>query len=385
MTKKSNISLMFSILSIFAFTNCLGAVDGAFSKIATALNISHTNALYIGSVPALASTLACLAFGMLIGKKLPYKGTAVFCSTLMIITGVLPVFAHNLAFILICRLLFGIGAGGLSTLQNPIVTKLVEADRRPVILGLGTSVSFGIQCVLQLVGGVLADISWNYVFLTYALLLLPLLLQIIRLPHIAMDTQQAATNKGSKLPTTVFALSVMMFLVGLNVSPLLFGSAFYAAALNDSATIAAVIAMMFSIGSMLGGLIFPFLQQHLAQRSLSGFLTLAAIGFIISARATNIPLLAIGFLLGGIGFACVMSCNMMIFGLICQPNQIPLASSLMFSCMNCGFFLCSAWQSLLGSLTNDTLYSPLYIGTGIFLLIAIVLLIKTPFPKHKTI
>lgn len=385
MTKKHNISLIFSILSIFAFTNCLGAVDGAFSKIATALNISHTTALYIGSIPALASTLACLLFGMLIGKKLPYKGTAVFCSGLMVISGVLPVFADNLLFILICRLLFGIGAGGLSTLQNPIVTKLIAADQRAVILGLGTSVSFGIQCVLQLIGGVLADISWNYVFLTYSLLLIPLLLQIIRLPQIAMDSQPATSTARAKLPTTVFALSIMMFLVGLNVSPLLFGSAFYAAALNDSATIAAVIAMMFSIGSMLGGLLFPIFQQHLAHRSLSAFISLSAIGFIISAQATNIPLLAIGFLLGGIGFACIMSCNMMVFGLICQPNQIPLASSLMFSCMNCGFFLCSAWQSLLGHLTNDTLYFPLYVGTIIFLIIAVILFVKSPFPKHKTI
>lgn len=383
MTKYSNNGLIIAILSIFAFSNCLGAVDGAFSKIADALNISHTTALYIGSTPALSSTLACLMFGMLVGKKLPYRGTVIFCSILMIITGVAPIFADNLAFILICRLLFGVGAGGLSTLQNPVVTKLITPDQRPFVLGLGTSVSFAMQCVLQLIGGVLADQRWNLVFLTYALLIIPLLLQILRLPKMEMDTAPTHTDKRNKLPATVFALSLLMGIVGLNVSPLLFGSAFYAAAIMDSATIASVIAMMFSIGSMLGGLIFPHLQGALGKKSLSTFLLLCVIGFIVSAKATNIFVLAGGFLIGGIGFACIMSGIMMLFGIICQPNQVPLASSMMFSCMNGGFFLCSAWQSFLGSFTNDTLYFPLYVGAVIFLIVAAILLIKSPYPSRK--
>lgn len=376
MTKYNDKGLIIAILSIFAFSNCLGAVDGAFSKIADALSISHTNALYIGSTPALSSTLACLVFGMLIGKKFPYRGTAIFCSVLMIIAGVAPVFAKNLGFILFCRLLFGIGAGGLSTLQNSVVTKLIPTEGRAKVLGLGTSVSFAVQCILQLVGGVLADYRWNFVFLTYALLLLPLLLQLTRLPKMENDTPTVQTAKPPKLPPVVFLLSLLMGIVGLNVSPLLFGSAFYAAAIIDSATIAAIIAMMFSIGSMLGGLLFPSLQARLNDKALSAFLTLTAIGFIISARAAHIPTLAVGFLLGGIGFACIMSRIMMIFGIICHPNQVPLASSLMFSCMNCGFFLCSAWQSFLGSITNDTLYFPLYVGVAIFLIMAVIMLLK---------
>ena len=38
-TKGKNYLLCISVLSVFAFGNCMGAVDGALSKIADALNV----------------------------------------------------------------------------------------------------------------------------------------------------------------------------------------------------------------------------------------------------------------------------------------------------------------------------------------------------------
>lgn len=67
----------------------------------------------------------------------------------------------------------------------------------------------------------------------------------------------------------------------------------------------------------------------------------------------------------------------------CQPNQVAFASSLMMAFFNLGAFLCSSWESFLGSITGDSLYTPLYVGAVTFVFIAIVLFVKSPIPKEE--
>lgn len=213
--KNQNILLYLSILSVFVCANCTGAIDGALSKLAEALNVSQTTALYVGSYAALASMISSLLCGMVLGKKLSYKIAAIFCTTLAII----------------------------------------------------------------------------------------------------------------------------------------------------------------------GGLIFPLLYCNLKRNSLSVFLLIGATGVFISGIAKNIFILALGFLLGGIGNACMMAGVMAILGVICQPEQVAFASSLMMAFFNLDAFLCSSWESFLGSITGDSLYTPLYVGAVTFVIIAIILFIKSPIPK----
>lgn len=72
-TKGKNYLLCISVLSVFAFGNCMGAVDGALSKIADALNVEHTLALYVGSIPALTSMASSLLLGVIAGKSSPIR------------------------------------------------------------------------------------------------------------------------------------------------------------------------------------------------------------------------------------------------------------------------------------------------------------------------
>lgn len=381
--KKSNL-LVLSVLSVFAFGNCMGAIDGALSKIADALNVEHTVAIYAGSIPALTSMFSGLLLGIFAGKKLPYKITAVVCAALMIIAGVVPFLAENFAMILVTRCFFGLGLGGMMSLQNPIATKLIPVERRATILGLGTCTAFTFQCILQLVGGVLADVRWNLVFFTHLILLIPLAVLILFLPDMEPEAPEAKQTEKAKLPLPAILMCIVVGVVTLNLAPLLFGSAFYVAALSDSATVAAIIAMLFSIGCMLGGLLYPKLYKWLKDKSFSAFLVIGAMGLIISASATTIPVLGIGFLIGGISFASMQAGLMLLLGLICPPERVGFASALMMVFVNLGGFLCSSWEMVIGLITGDSLYAPLFVGAVIFVLLAVVLFAKSPFPKQSS-
>lgn len=382
-TKGKNYLLCISVLSVFAFGNCMGAVDGALSKIADALNVEHTLALYVGSIPALTSMASSLLLGVIAGKKLPYKITSVFCAALMIAAGVIPVLAENFATILITRCFFGLGLGGMMSLQNPIATKLIPVESRASVLGIGTCVAFTFQCVLQLVGGVLADVQWNLVFLTHLILLIPLAVMIIFLPKMELDAPEEKQQEKAKLPKAALLMCGVIGIVTLNLAPLLFGSAFYVAAISDSATVAAVIAMLFSIGCMTGGLVYPQFYKRLKAKSFSAFLVIGAVGLVISASAHSIPVLGVGFFIGGISFASMQAGLMMLLGLICAPERVGFASALMMVFVNLGGFLCSSWEMVIGIITGDSLYAPLFVGAVIFVALAVILFIRSPFPKEN--
>lgn len=380
-TKGNHHLLALSVLSVFAFGNCMGAIDGALSKIAEALSVDHTIALYVGSIPALTSMFSSLLLGLVAGKKLPYKLTSVCCAALMIVAGVIPFMADSFAMILLTRCFFGLGLGGMMSLQNPIATKLIPVERRASILGIGTCIAFTFQCVLQLVGGILADIRWNLVFFTHLILLLPIAVMIIFLPKMELETAQEAQGEKAKLPASAIIMCVIIGIVTLNLAPLLFGSAFYVAAISDSATVAAVIAMLFSIGCMLGGLVYPKLYKLLKNKSFSLFLVIGALGLVISASASTIPVLALGFFIGGISFASTQAGLMMYLGLVCPPERVGFASALMMVFVNLGGFLCSSWEMVIGMVTGDSLYAPLFTGAAIFVILAAILFVKSPNPE----
>lgn len=382
-TKQKNYLLFISVLSVFAFGNCMGAVDGALSKIAEALNVDHTIALYVGSIPALTSMVSSLFLGFVAGKKLPFKVCAVSCAVLMIVAGTLPFMAQNFATILITRGFFGLGLGGVMSLQNPIATKLIPIESRAAILGVGTCIAFTFQCILQLVGGLLADVRWNLVFFTHLILIIPLVVMVIFLPKIELDPPEAKQEERAKLPLTVIVMCVVIGVLLMNLAPLLFGSAFYVAAISDSATVASIIAMLFSIGCMIGGLIYPTLYKVLKGKCFTAFLVIGAIGLIVSATASSIPVLGIGFLVGGISFASIQTGMMMLIGLICPPERVAFASALMMVFVNLGAFLCSSWEMVIGMITGDSLYAPLIVGAVIFVVLAVVLFVKSPFPKEN--
>ena len=305
--RKSNILLCVAVLSVFAGSNCLGAIDGALSKIAEAMSVSQTTALYAGSVAALACMFSGMLLGMIAGKKLSYKTAAVVCFLLAVLGGAVAVFVKSFTLLLITRCVFGLGVGGLMCIQNPIATKLISEEKRAPILGVGTCVAFGAQCVLQLVGGVLADVRWNLVFLAYLLLILPLIVVILYLPKIEIETVDRKKEARSRLPLSAVLMCVLLGVVWLNIAPMLFGSAFYVAPISDSATLAAVIAMLFSMGCMAGGLLYPVLYKRLGRYSFSIFLVAAALGLLLAARAQDIVLLGAGFFIGGIGQANIQA------------------------------------------------------------------------------
>ena len=375
-------------VAVFCMGQIPGSIDAAISKITDYFHLTSTSGLYVTTIACIVSVVFSTMLGFFAGKKVGFKPLIIFCATVELVSALVPFFAENFVFFIILRGLFGIGFGGMQSLENTVATKLVTPERRAKVLGLGTFFGFGMNCLLQFVGGVLADAGWNYVFLNHLLLIIPYVIILIGLSKVSFEGQDKLENNTrsetaahKKLNISVFHVWLLILFVGIVIAPLLVGCSFLSAPLNSSATVAGVVAVCFSAGCMIGGVLFPKMQKLLKSWTLTAFLIVTVVGLVGCAMTRSIVILCIMILIGGIGFAATQATLMMILGLSTSSDRIALASAVMMALFNLGMFLSSTYENAIAAITGDALYMPLYIGAGILLVFAIIYSIFSPMRR----
>ena len=376
-----------TVMAIFSMGQIAGSIDAAIATIGEHFGLSEATTMYVSSVSAIASVIFGLVVGMIAGKKVKYKTVALFAGVCVLVGGLVPFVVTNYAVLLVFRAIYGIGFGGMMSLQNTFANLTLPKEKQASALGLGMFVGYGTNCILQFIGGPLADIKWNYVFLNTLLLIIPFVILLVCCPDIPNYTE-AADKKGAKkenssYPPIVFAMCIMMALVGLFVAPLLIGCSFLSTAINPSATIAGIVAVCFSVGCMVGGLVYPKLSKMFGRYCFTCFLIIAAIGLVGSALANNIPLLCVTIFLGGAGFSTTQAGAMMVTGASVSKSAVAMASSMIMACFNLGMFLCSPIQAMVDAAVGNGLKTLLYIGAVIFVLGAVVFAVYNPLAGIK--
>lgn len=387
--KKSYLFAFLTVMAIFSMGQIAGSIDAAIALIGQEFGLSSSTTMYVSSVSALASVIFGLVVGMIAGKKVGYKAVALFSGICVLAGGLIPFFVTNYAVLLAFRAVYGIGFGGMMSLQNTFAALTLPKEKQAFALGLGMFVGYGTNCILQFVGGLLADISWNYVFLNNLLLIIPFVILLVCCPNISNNAAakqiegKEEKKERTPYPPVIFVMCILMALVGLLISPLLIGCSFLSANINPSATVAGIVAVCFSLGCMVGGLIYPTLFKKLGRYCFTCFLLIAAVGVVGSALTNNIPLLCVTTFLGGMGFSTTQTGAMMVTGASVSKSSVAMASSMIMACFNLGMFLCSPFQALIGNITGDALYVPLYIGAVVFVIGAVIFAIYNPFAGNK--
>ena len=390
--QENNLKLaMIMTIAVFCMGQIPGSIDAAISKISTAFNLSSTAGMYVSTISCLVSVAFSILLGFVAGKKIGFKPLLLFCATVELISGVVPFFIDNFVILLIVRGLFGVGFGGMQSMENTVAAKLITPEKRAGILGLGMFFGFGMNCILQFIGGILADYGWNYVFLNHLLLIIPYVIVIIGCTKLDFNAQDAAPAEAeavteetsSKLSIQVFQAWIMMLFVGCMIAPLLIGCSFLSEALVDSATIAGIVAVCFSVGCMIGGLVYPKIYAACGRAALPIFLIIGAIGLAGSAAARVIPLLCIMIFIGGMGFSMTQSMAMMTITVYCASSRVAFGSALLMALFNLGVFFSSTYEEIIGGITGDSLYVPIYIGAVVFAIFAVVYFIFPPLKAQN--
>ncbi|MBW9173049.1 MFS transporter [Clostridium estertheticum] len=176
--EKSNgrIGKIISVMAVYFAANVIFVVNPPMQAFATQLypNVSYSNVLLISTLSSLFMIPGSLISGAVLGKKISFKHMAILSLGSIIIAGILPYFIRNFAFVLVMRVIVGLGIGLGFPLQSTLAIKLFGEKERPGILGLG-SFFMGGGILYQIVSGAVCTMNAAYSWLVHGILIILLL------------------------------------------------------------------------------------------------------------------------------------------------------------------------------------------------------------------
>lgn len=231
-------------------------------------------------------------------------------SILLVIANLLVALASSFSFLLIGRVLLGIGLGGFWAMSTAIVMRLVPPDRLPRALSITVSGVAAATLVAGPVGSYLGDLmGWRNVFLGAAGLgLMALAVQLVTLPSLPPLGQ-------TRLLTLVHVLARPRVKTGLMAAMLVFGGHItlftYVRPYLESGTgitIAAIssILLAFGLANYAGTWLGGALQQHRPRAIMIWApLVIAVAGFSMSNLSGAPILTTILVIVWGLAFGTV--------------------------------------------------------------------------------
>lgn len=385
---KNNTFLKIAVLSVFFVQMGVGTITPAIANIAAAYpDVPFTTLLLVSTLAVLMSVPATLISGRIAGTVVKYKTLLIIGMILFVGGGVAPYFMATSSFtaILAVRAIFGIGLGIVTPLGGALIIAFFDGEVRAQMMGLGNVVANVGGILFQLLGGMAAGIAWQYAFLPHALGAITLIL-ILFLPEPAKAPVQAAGEAKPKLPVAVFAFAGLIFFMMVLIYPMLVNmSSIIAVSGMGAASDAALVLTMFTVGGMLGGLIFAKIFGIFKSNTMPAGIFLIALAMASIGLGDSIAFMYIGTTIAGIGLSFIMPSIFMNLGVAVHPSQMPTASGIVMASMNIGGFCSAFFFSFLAGIMNVDLTAnikfPFYVSMITFAVIAILLVFIKPKQK----
>lgn len=360
-----------AVMSVFFIAMGIGTITPAIQNIAEAFpNLAFSTILLVSTLPSLFIIPSTAMAGVIAGNKIGYRPLLITGILLFSLAGAAPFFLNDFKMILVSRALFGIGLGVIMPLGNAIILSLYEGQERANMLGLsGVVMNLG-GIVLQLLGGILCGVRWNYAFLAHLLGLISLVMVMFMLPEPERKAQ--ATTEKISIPPAVYLISTFFGIAMMLNYPLLVNMSTIIITDNlGGAASAGVVLSMFTVGGMVAGAIFGKVYQLATRFTISIGLLIMAAGSGFVYYATNLLSLTIGATLVGIGFGLLMPSVMMIIGAMVAPAAFAAASGILMAVMNLGGFLSTYYIGLLSNI-NPAVRFPIFVAMICFGLSGII-------------
>lgn len=392
-TQQGSFMSIVAIMSIALMAMGFGAITPAMQSIAAAYpQVPYTTIIYVSTLPTLTLLPASLITGAVAGKRVKFKTLALWGSALFVLSGCAPAFINsNFSYILISRAIFGISLGMIAPLGNAIVFGLYEGDKRASLVGTGTVVMNLGGIILQMLGGTLAGLQWNYSFYSHALGIVSFILILLFLPEPpkveeSLNQDQDKGNKKEKLSGKVWVISILFGLINILNYPTMMNMSTILVERNiGNAAVAGTVLSLFTVGGMIGGAIFGKVFKLTKRYVIAVGVGLMAAGIISVVIAQNVVIMILGTTLMGIGFSIIMPSLFMIIGMIVSPTQNAFAISLLTAISNFAGFLSTYWIYTIKFITGDGIYIPIIIEAIIFVVATIIFLFVNPIPKSKQV
>jgi ACDE family multidrug resistance protein len=307
---KRNIIFIFSI-SIMAILGIV-SVTPSLPYVAADLNIPKDKIGLIVSLFAMPGIFFTPVYGIL-ADKFGRKKVLVPSLLMFGIFGTAGFFVRDFNLLLVLRFLSGMGAASLGALNVTLIGDLFSGDKRQKIVGYNNSaLNFG-TTIVPIIGGMLAMIHWNYVYILPLLAVALALWMIYSFEEPVSNTKSTADYfKGFINALKNYKIS-MMYLLSLLVYIIHFGSLWtYIPFLiknkfTDSSVIFGLVLAGMSLTASLISIFFgKIASKHSSGKLFAAAFAFLAVGLVSVTFMTEWYLLFVSMVIYGAGFGIIL-------------------------------------------------------------------------------
>ena len=239
---------------------------------------------FVITLPHLAVALVGFLMGA-VSDRFGKVRTLIASLLVFIITGTGSYFLDDIYLILVLRFLLGFGLAGIVCTVTSLIGSYYSGNQRVRMLGL-QSAAMGVGVlILELLGGSLADMSWNSPFLVYLIAVPFLVLVLLFLREPTREEQIAVDDGGRRSDMRLIWTSYMAIFIGMIVIfvvPTKMPS-YMENMLGVSATMMGLYLGLHGIGNA----VFSCFHRRFSERF--GSMQLVSISFVLLAFSLALP------------------------------------------------------------------------------------------------
>lgn len=332
--------LSVSLLTIMAPT----AISPALAAIKEAFpDISATQAKLVLTLP----TLVMMPIGLFSAKltaRIDKKKLLLTGMVLFLVFGVAGGFVSNFKLLLLMRVFFGLGLGIMTPLSTSLIFDFApDTSKRSKLLGIqGASNQLG-GLIFMSLSGILASISWRYSFLTYAFVIVSIVLTSLFMPSIPpYKARQGATGNAAekKMSKKIFILAFFALMIFscyfvINTDLALFMDVEH---IGNARECGYALSLM-RIPAIVAGILLAWIMRNLKDWTMPFATVIMAAGYLVIAYADSYGILMLGCLIVGLGGGFALPPISLYLPRIVTPRQRTFGVAIIMSVAQLGQFI----------------------------------------------
>lgn len=333
---------------------------------------SPTTVQYLLTVPSLACLVGSFLVPALSGR-LSQKTLSLGAQLLSLFgAAIYVVWPYSLPLLFAASVVMGLGYGVLSTTFPLLVSIHVPPAQQNHVTGIASGmVQFGRLFSLFL-AGLLGDIRWNYVYLTYVLVLAAMCIVAPCLPpdqpiRAAQDgkSQYSGFLKNPGIWEIIladFVFGILYFITNTHISLYIESYGF-----GSASTTGAITSVACGVAGAAACLFAP-IYRATKKRTLCLIFLLMGVGYVVIGSVVQLPAAIFGVMCSSIAAAVFTPYILARATEVSTPATAPMAVSLAVACLSVGFFLSPAISDLISTAAGGSI-SAVYLSAGIVSLV----------------
>jgi MFS family permease len=270
------------------------------------------------------------------------------------VTGMLPALAQSIDQIIFLRLLTGIGVGLVLPMPNIIIAERYSGNARERLLGLATAVANVANVINSVIVGFILLLGWRYAFLSFAVVLVIMVVQLVGLPASPPPSHGSAGPRlranALSLPAKVWGLALLMVANWAIFQTNILNMAFFVQSEHLGApwTLGIAIALP-ALGSIITGGLFARLHALLGRFTAAIGLVVFCLGFFLLANVHSLGELMVANVVIGLGGGLLVPLILFWTTQAVDAERHEIALGLVSGCIHLGFIVAPFAQAALAA------------------------------------